>query len=220
MAAELIPMIDAVTTNQTDFFREPFHFEFLSRTAVPELLGGRRGSWATKLRAWSAACSTGEEPYTLAMVLSEALLPYRGADFTVMATDISTRVLEKAQTAVYAAERIEPVPLELRRKYLLKSKDPSQKVVRIVPELRRKVTFGRLNLVEREFPAFEPLHVIFCRNVLIYFDAATQELLIRRFHDLLAPGGYLFMGHAESLHNIKVPLRYTAPTIYRKGGEA
>ena len=169
-----------------------------------------------KLQVWSAACSTGEEPYTLAMVLSESVRQYPGLDYAVLATDISTKVLEKAASAVYETDSIEPIPIELRKKYLLKSRDKSQKIFRITPELRQKVTFRRLNLMENDFIVPEPLHVIFCRNVMIYFDLATQERLIRRFHHLLAPGGYLFMGHAESLHNLNVPLRYAAPTIYRK----
>jgi chemotaxis protein methyltransferase CheR len=216
MAKELVPMVDAITTNQTDFFREPFHFEFLCRTVLPELFGGRRAWHGTKLQVWSSACSTGEEPYTLAMVLNEAMPQYPGLDYTVLATDISTKVLQKAATAIYEADRIEPVPLGLRRKYLLKSRDPSRKIVRITPELREKVRFGRLNLMDADFVVPEPLHVIFCRNVMIYFNAETQKKLVHRFHDLLAPGGYLFMGHAESLHSLDVPLRYTAPTIYRK----
>lgn len=220
MAEELIHMVDAVTTNKTDFFREPFHFEFLCRTVLQELLGNGNSSHALKLQVWSAACSTGEEPYTLAMVLNESIRQYPGLDYSVLATDISTKVLEKAASAVYETDSIEPIPLDLRKKYLLKSRDPSRKVFRITPELRQKVTFQRLNLMEDDFAVPEPLHVIFCRNVMIYFDAATQERLIRRFHRLLAPGGYLFMGHAESLHNLDVPLRYTAPTIYRKVPES
>jgi chemotaxis protein methyltransferase CheR len=216
MAEELIHMVDAVTTNQTDFFREPFHFEFLSRTVLQELFGDENSSQSMKLQVWSAACSTGEEPYTLAMVLSESVRQYPGLDYAVLATDISSKVLEKAASAVYETARVETIPLDLRKKYLLKSRDASRNVVRITPELRQKVTFRRVNLMENDFVVPEPLHVIFCRNVMIYFDAATQERLIRRFHQLLAPGGYLFMGHAESLHNPNIPLRYAAPTIYRK----
>ncbi|MEI7671843.1 MAG: CheR family methyltransferase [Syntrophales bacterium] len=216
MADELIHMVDAITTNKTDFFREPFHFEFLCGTVLSGLFGSGKSSQAMKLQVWSAACSTGEEPYTLAMVLSESVRQYPGLDYAVLATDISTKVLEKAASAVYETDSIEPIPIELRKKYLLKSRDKSQKIFRITPELRQKVTFRRLNLMENDFIVPEPLHVIFCRNVMIYFDLATQERLIRRFHHLLAPGGYLFMGHAESLHNLNVPLRYAAPTIYRK----
>jgi len=216
MKDELIYMIDAVTTNKTDFFREPYHFEFLTLRALPELTEKHNSPFRKKIQAWSAACSTGEEPYTLAMVLSEYALNCPGVDFSILATDISTKVLDIAETAVYHEEKITPVPHALRKKYLLKSKDPSKKNVRITPELRGRVTFRRFNLMESHFPIAEPLDIIFCRNVMIYFDIETQERLVRLFHQRLSPGGYLFMGHAESINNMDVPLRYVAPTIYQK----
>jgi chemotaxis protein methyltransferase CheR len=216
MKEELIYMIDAVTTNKTDFFREPHHFEFLTLQALPELIGNCKGPLRKKIQAWSAACSTGEEPYTLAMVLSEFALNCPGFDYSVLATDISTKVLDIAETAVYNEEKIVPVPFALKKKYLLKSKDQSKKIVRITPELRSKVTFHRFNLMDSHFPIAEPMDVIFCRNVMIYFDLETQERLVRQFHQRLSPGGYLFMGHAESIKNMNVPLRYVAPTIYQK----
>jgi len=214
MAEELVHMIDAVTTNKTDFFREPSHFTYLTGKVLPELTDGASGH--NKIVIWSAACSTGEEPYTLAMILSEYANQSRGFDFSILATDISTKVLGKAEQAVYEAEKIEPIPMALRKKYLLKSRDPLRQVVRIIPELREKITFRRLNLVDTDYPVPEGIHAIFCRNVLIYFDNATQERLIRQFCRHLAPGGHLFMGHAETLNNLKVPLHYVAPTIYRK----
>lgn len=216
MKEEMIFMIDAVTTNKTDFFREPHHFQFLTQKALPSLLGKHKSAFQKRIKAWSAACSTGEEPYTLAMVLSEYAAACPGFDFSILATDISTKVLDIAQTAVYSEEKIAPVPMAIRKKYLLKSKDPSRQLVRITPDLRNRIAFRRFNLMEENFPISEPLDVIFCRNVMIYFDAATQERLVRQFHDHLTPGGYLFMGHAESINNMKVPLRYVAPTIYQK----
>jgi chemotaxis protein methyltransferase CheR len=216
MKEELIFMIDAVTTNKTDFFREPHHFEFLTRQALPELTEKRKSPFRKKVQAWSAACSTGEEPYTLAMVLSEYASNCPGFDFSILATDISTKVLDIAETGVYSEEKVKPVLYALKKKYLLKSKDPSQNSVRITPELRSRVTFRRFNLMDRHFPIPEPLDIIFCRNVMIYFDAQTQERLVRMFHERLVPGGYLFMGHAESINNMDVPLRYAAPTIYQK----
>ena len=216
MKEELVYMIDAVTTNKTDFFREPYHFEFLALQALPELIGKRHSPFRKKILAWSAACSTGEEPYTLAMVLSEYAMNCPGFDYSILATDISTKVLDIAETAIYQDEKIRPVPLALRKKYLLKSKDPGKRIVRIAPELRSRVTFRRFNLMDGNFPVSEPLDVIFCRNVMIYFDIETQERLVRNFHDHLSPGGYLFMGHAESINNMNVPLRYVAPTIYQK----
>ena len=216
MTEELPYMIDAVTTNKTDFFREPAHFTYLTGTALPELIKLQRASVRKKIQAWSAACSTGEEPYTMAMVLSEFSNQRSDFDFAILATDISTDVLTKAEQAVYEAEKIEPVPMNLRKKYLLKSRDPSSMIVRITPELRQKVAFFRMNLMDRVYAVPGGIHIIFCRNVLIYFDTATQEKIIRQFSQLLTPGGYLFMGHAETLNNLNVPLRYVAPTTYRK----
>jgi chemotaxis protein methyltransferase CheR len=216
MAEELVYMIDAVTTNKTDFFREPYHFEFLTLQALPQLIGKQNASFRKKIKAWSAACSTGEEPYTLAMVLSEYALSSPGFDFSILATDISTKVLDIAQTAIYEEEKVSPVPYAMRKKYLLRSKDPNKKVVRITPELRNRIAFRRFNLMDKRTPVSEPLDIIFCRNVMIYFDTETQERLIRQFHSLLTPGGYLFMGHAESINNMDVALRFAAPTIYQK----
>ncbi|MBI5591706.1 MAG: protein-glutamate O-methyltransferase CheR [Deltaproteobacteria bacterium] len=216
MKEESIYMVDAVTTNKTDFFREPYHFEFLTLRALPELIEKRDSLFRKKIQVWSAACSTGEEPYSLAMVLSEFSLNCPGFDYSILATDISTKVLDIAETAIYNEEKIRPVPHALRKKYLLKSKDPRKKIVRITPELRDQVAFRRFNLMDGPFPIDEPLDIIFCRNVMIYFDGETQERLVRQFHECLSPGGYLFMGHAESINNMNVPLRYVAPTIYQK----
>jgi chemotaxis protein methyltransferase CheR len=215
MKEEMVFMIDAVTTNKTDFFREPYHFEFLTQQAVPELTAHQL-THRKKINAWSAACSTGEEPYTLAIVLSEYASHHTGFDFSILATDISTKVLDIAQTAIYDEEKIVPIPYPLRKKYLLKSRDPSKRIVRVIPELRNRIAFRRFNLMDKRKPVAEPMDVIFCRNVMIYFDIQTQENLIRRFHDMLTPGGYLFMGHAESINNMDVALRFAAPTIYQK----
>ena len=213
---ELIHMVDAVTTNKTDFFREPAHFTYLIGKALPDYIRNMGNDSFKSITLWSAACSTGEEPYTLAMVMSDYALRNRDVNFTILATDISTRVLSAAHKAIYENDKIEPISLEMRKRYLLKSKDPARRVVRIAPELREKVLFRRLNLVEPSYNVPSEVAVIFCRNVLIYFDAATQERIIRQFCRHLAPGGYLFVGHAETLNNLNVPLQYVAPTIYRK----
>ncbi len=207
--AELTPMIDAVTTNKTDFFREANHFEYLTDQALPALLEGRR-----RLALWSAGCSTGEEPYTLAIVLAEA---GAGSSFqaSVLATDISSKVLEHAVRAVYDSERIAPVPPALKEKYFLRSKDRTRGLVRVVPAIRSLVTFRRLNFME-DFMLPEPADVIFCRNVLIYFDRRTQERVLAKFARSLNPGGYLFVGHSETLFGMDVPFTPCAPTIYRK----
>lgn len=210
---EMVHLVNAVTTNKTDFFREPAHFTYLTQTVLPELLAQR-----DSLKVWSAGCSSGEEPYTLAIVLSEfqAANPALGLRFGILATDISTRVLEMAQRAIYHHDRIEPIPLPLRKKYLLRSRDPDNPVVRIAPPQRKQVTFGRLNFMDADFGLREPMDVIFCRNVIIYFDKQTQEVLINKFCRHLRPGGFLFLGHSESLHGYAVPLVQVAPTVYRK----
>jgi chemotaxis protein methyltransferase CheR len=208
--SEFIQMIDVVTTNKTDFFRECGHFDYLVGKALPEL--SRTGR---KIEVWSAGCSTGEEPYTLAMVLTEFAETCK-IDFSIVATDISTRVLKQAKSAVYTHDRVEPVPMPLRKKYLLRGKDRRKGLVRIMPQLRAKVQFRRLNLMDRRFSLSEQMAVIFCRNVMIYFDRATQEELLNRFCDHLIPGGYIFTGHSETLHGMELPLVSVAPTIYKK----
>jgi len=209
---ELVPMLDMVTTNKTDFFREPDHFSYLTQTVLPDWLKRHSGT----VSIWSAGCSSGEEPYTLAMVLSEFALRHPGFDFRILATDISTRVLEKAKNAIYSESQVEPVALELKKKYLLRSKDRSSGMVRIVPELREKVRFRRLNFMDEEFGMREPLDIIFCRNVIIYFDRPTQERLLQRFYRQMKPGALIFMGHSETLSGLDVPLVSVYPTVYRK----
>ncbi len=213
--SELICLIDAVTTNKTDFFREPVHFDYLVRTAVPELLDGETGR-TRDLLVWSAGCSTGEEPYTIAMVLSEFRGTNPGFRFSVIGTDISSRVLEAAATAIYESEKIGPIPVPLRRKYLLRSKDPEKGLMRVSPELRSLVSFHRVNLMEDRYGLEGAADVIFCRNVIIYFERATQERLVGRLVRCLRDGGFLFMGHSETLMGMSLPLRTVAPTIYRK----
>ncbi len=211
---ELISLIDEVTTNKTDFFREPAHFDFLTRIALPRLAESCGAGIDRPLRVWSAGCSSGEEPYTLAMVLSEYAEQCPGFRFDITATDISTKVLDKARLAIYSAERIEPVAPSLRKKYLLRSKDSSQNLVRIVPELRRTVTFRRLNFIGEDFGITQSMDIIFCRNVIIYFDRPTQERLLRRFCDVQRSGQFLFMGHSETLSGMNLPLKQMAPAVY------
>ena len=212
---ELVQMLDMVTTNKTDFFREPDHFDYLTQQVLPDWCARHPGA---RLAIWSAGCSSGEEPYTLAMVLSEFALSNPGFDFQILATDISTRVLEKAKTAIYPEPLVDPVPLALKKKYLLRSKDKSSGVVRIVPELREKVRFRRLNFMDEDFGMREQLDIIFCRNVIIYFDRPTQERLLNRFHRQMKPGSFIFMGHSETLSGLNVPLTSVFPTVYRKLG--
>ncbi len=213
---ELIRFIDVVTVNKTDFFREPGHFDFLTAQALPEMLKTCGAGLRAPLRVWSAACSTGEEPYTLAMVLAEYAAARTSYQFSILATDICTDVLEKARTAIYPVDSFKPVPFALRQKYLLKSKDPEKGLGRVAPAVRALVEFRRLNLMDRDFGIPYAPDVIFCRNVMIYFERHTQERLIGRLVDQLRPGGYLFMGHSETLHVAGLPVEPVAPTVYRR----
>jgi chemotaxis protein methyltransferase CheR len=211
---ELVQMINAVTTNKTDFFREPRHFDFLVNEALPDLARHGMGI-SSRLVVWSAGCSTGEEPYTIAMVLADYASTHQPYDYMVLGTDISTRVLDTARRAIYNEELVEPVPMEFRQRYLLRSRDRKNRLVRMAPEIRTMVRFRRLNFMDSDFGMREPVDVIFCRNVIIYFDRDTQRTLINRFCKHLRPEGYLFLGHSESIHNLDVPLHQIAPTVYR-----
>jgi chemotaxis protein methyltransferase CheR len=213
MEQERLCMIDVVTTNKTDFFREPRHFEYLAQTALPELM---HLCGAGTRNIWSAGCSTGEEPYTLAMVLSEFAARTPGFNFSILATDISTAVLEKAVRGIYKEERAETVPPELKRKYLMRSKDRGKRLVRVLPEVRSLVNFRRLNFLEHDFGMRELQDIIFCRNVIIYFDRPTQEKVLTRLCQHLIPGGYLFMGHSETLSSLDLPLVSVGHMVYRK----
>jgi chemotaxis protein methyltransferase CheR len=213
MDEELVNLVDVVTTNTTDFFREPKHFELLSTKVLPTLC--ERCGLTREVKVWSAGCSSGEEPYTLAMVLSEFARVNAGFRFSIMATDISTQVLRMAVRAIYPETKIGPIPPEYRKRYLLRSKDRTRRLVRIGPEARGHVRFRRLNFME-DFSFDGHLDVIFCRNVVIYFDRQTQEMLFSRFCRKLAVGGYLFIGHSESLAGMDLPLEPVAPTVYQR----
>lgn len=215
-SGELVQLIDVVTTNKTDFFREPAHFGFLTEVALPRLIHSYGVGMQRPLRVWSAGCSTGEEPYTLAMVLSEFAASVPGFEFSILATDISTRVLEKGRLGVYAMEKVEPVPAQLQKKYLLRHRDPEKRQVRVVPELRERVSFRRLNFMDADLGIREPIDLLFCRNVLIYFDRPTQQALLQRLCRHLFPGRYLFTGHSETLSGMNLPLVQMAPSVYRK----
>jgi chemotaxis protein methyltransferase CheR len=210
---ERVPMIDLVTTNKTDFFREPAHFAFLESRVLAELT---RGAGNRPLKCWSAGCSTGEEPYTLAMVLSEYGEQYPLPPYWVFATDLSTEVLETAARAVYPEGRVADIPLRLRQKYLLKSKNREDQSVRVAPVIRRQVQFSRLNFMQEHYDAPNDFSIIFCRNVLIYFDKPTQEAVINKLCRHLCRGGYLFLGHSESITDMDVPLEQIRPTVFKK----
>jgi chemotaxis protein methyltransferase CheR len=212
---ELIHLIDCVTTNKTDFFREPTHFEFMKNVAVPELLR-RKGRGSRPLKVWSAACSTGMEAYTAAMVLDDMSANGANFQFSILGTDISTSVLHLAETGIYTLEMIAPVPPDMVRRYFLSSKDPRREEVRVVPRLRRSTNFMRMNLMDEAYPVDRDVDIIFCRNVLIYFDKATQREVVERLCSHLRPGGYFIVGHSESMiHNETVVLQQIQPTIFK-----
>lgn len=218
MEKELKFFIDVITTHKTEFFREPDHFEYLVQKVVPELIAKKGSGVNRKLNLWSAASSRGNEVYTIAIVFDEFRQRYPGLsfDYFILGTDISPDVLGDAERAIYKHEEIESIPLNLRKKYFLKSKDSKKNLVRVVPALRKKVRFRQLNLMERDFQLREQMDIIFCRNVIIYFDKKTQDDLISRLCDHLRPGGYLFMGHSEVLNRNDIPLVSKAPAVYRK----
>jgi chemotaxis protein methyltransferase CheR len=213
MDHEQVHLIDAVTTNKTEFFREPDHFAFLQKEALPRLLAGRPGE-DRQIKVWSAASSIGAEPYTIAMVLADLAAGPQPFRFQVLGTDICTAVLDQAVTAVYPLEMMDQVPATLQQRYVMRSLDKNRKLVRIVPELRRQVHFRQLNLMEGRYPVDTDMDVIFCRNILIYFDKPTQRAVLTRLARHLRPGGYLILGHSESMAGVDLPLRQIAPTIF------
>jgi chemotaxis protein methyltransferase CheR len=210
---EVINMIDVVSTNKTEFFRENAHFDILSRMIIPGYAEKRK----KYLKCWSAGCSTGEEVYTLCMVLEEQKRKAIIDNYLVYGSDISVTALKKAVKAIYPFTRVEQIPLEYRKKYLLKSKAREKRKIRIVKELREKTKFMRINLVDDFYPIVNDFDVIFCRNTLIYFDRMTQIRVVNNLLRHLNLGGYLFIGHSESLlnHNIR-NIRQVQPTVYQK----
>jgi chemotaxis protein methyltransferase CheR len=215
-ADERVHFIDAMTTNKTDFFREPKHFDYLTQKVLPELEGTAVHKLKKKITVWSAACSTGEEPYTLAMIMSEYALTRPQFDFQILSTDISTRVLLTAKDGIYSRHQIEPVPRELRRRYLLNGKGEYRSLVRVRPELRRRVSFHQLNFMDEDYRVKQIFDIVFCRNVLIYFDRATQESVIGKICRNLVQGGYLFISHSESLSGLNLPLTSVGASCFQK----
>jgi chemotaxis protein methyltransferase CheR len=210
--AELIHLINVATTNKTDFFREPIHFEFMTRTALPALVqDGQR-----RVKIWSAAASIGAEAYTLAMVMEEFRRGVNGLDYSILATDICTEVLAQAASGRFQKAMIDPVPMELRRRYVLQSRDPAADEVRIAPALRAKIAFARLNLMDSTYRVGNDMDFIFCRNILIYFDKPTQERVLSRLCDHLRPNGYLVLGHSESAVGVDLPVVAVVNTIFQK----
>lgn len=210
---EFPKLIDSLCTNLTGFFRESAHYAYLDKQFLPALLAKRRKQDNSRILAWSAGCSSGEEPYSLAMTLLEATDGSESWDVKILATDISTRMLQVAREGVYPKKRTAAVAPLLRAKHLVPDQIDGQAVVRVSPQLRDLVRFRYLNLMEH-WPFRGPFDFIFCRNVMIYFDKPTQQALVNRFWERLRPGGLLFTGHSESLTGIAHKFDYVQPTIY------
>jgi chemotaxis protein methyltransferase CheR len=210
---ELVQMLDCITTNETRFFREQKQFEFLEHSIAPawrrEAEESRRGYW---VRVWSAACSTGEEPYSVAMTLQSVLGPQW--DIGILATDLSTRVLDAAREAVWPIEKASQIPPRLAQAFMLRGRGGQSGKMKAGPEIRARLSFARLNLNDARYGIAGRFDLILCRNVLIYFDAESRRAVVERLIAHLAPGGWLFVGHAESLHGVTPRLRAVAPTIY------
>jgi chemotaxis protein methyltransferase CheR len=207
---ELAIMVDALTTNKTSFFREPQHFDYLRQQILPQLLA--RGD---SMRFWSAGCSSGEEPLSLAMLLWEEIPDLDRRDVRILATDISTTVLTKARQAIYPQDVLRDVPAQLVQTYFTKVQCTPPCTYQVNEKVKALIRLAQLNLMG-PWPMRGPFDVIFCRNVMIYFDKPTQQRLVQRFGDLLAPGGHLFVGHAESLAGASHRLHYVQPAIYVK----
>lgn len=209
-AAELTHMVDALTTNFTNFLREKDHFEFMIQTALPELLAERK-----QFKIWSAACATGEEPFTISFFLADRYPPELGWDWQVLASDISTKALGHARRAIYAQERLSTLPPGWWPRFFQKGHGQWEGHYRVKPHITTRVDFQQLNLLG-PYNFSDQFPVIFCRNVMIYFDRPTQEQLVRQLARHLPPKGYLLIGHSESLNGLQLPLRCVRPSIYQK----
>jgi chemotaxis protein methyltransferase CheR len=212
---ELVLMLDCICTNETHFFREPAAFECLRHRVFPEWMARADANKRSRtLRVWSAACSTGEEPYSLAMTLLSEFPASSGWTVEVLGTDLSTKVLARASKAIWPAEKITDVPVDYQRKFLLKGFGPEKGKIKAADELREIVRFQRLNLTQEPYPVTGPFDLIFCRNVLIYFEWETKIKVVDRLGRFLTPQGYLFLGHAESLHGVSDKLHSVAPKVF------
>jgi chemotaxis protein methyltransferase CheR len=212
---EMIRFVNAMTTNKTEFFREAHHFGHLTEVWLPAVRERAERTGERSIRIWSAGCSSGEEPYTIAIVLLEALGPLARCDVRILASDIDTDVLARAEEGTYTVEQASAVPPPLRARYFLRGRGEQAGFVRVRPEVRGTITFRRINLLDARWPIRSPLDVIFCRNVLIYFDRPTQEHLLSRFAGILKPDGLLFLGHSESFPGAPHGLQHHGNTIYR-----
>ena len=212
LESEAIHLMDAVTTNKTDFFREPKHFEHMTASALPAL----QSDGHAQIRFWSSACSIGAEPYTIAMVAEEYFKDQRNASYSILATDLSTEVLRVARRGIYPSALADPISETLRARYVMEARRPDRDEIRIHPRLRSKVGFARLNLMNERYDIGEKVQIIFCRNVLIYFDKPTQEKVLQRLCNNLVPGGFLYVGHSETITGLNLPVKQVANTVFRR----
>ncbi len=213
---EICILLDSISTNTTHLFREPHHFEFLKH-AIAERVNNK--AWCDRyssLTLWSSACSSGEEPYSIAMVVHEALRNHPNIKAKILATDISTTMLDKAKQGLFDIHRVGTVPPALKNHYLKKINVDGQQMFQVVPEIRKLITFSRFNLMSPTFPFKQGFDIIFCRNVMIYFDKPTQATLVNKYSQHLRTDGCLLIGHSESLNGLQHPLKYVEPTVYKK----
>ena len=210
---ETVELVNSITTNLTAFFRENHHFEYLAKSVIPELK--TKNNTERKISIWSAGCSTGEEPYSLSMTLSDCLSSMPGWTVDILATDIDSNVLQRAASAVYPLERVRDISKPTLKKWFYKGKGSRSGMVKLKQEIRNQIKFGQLNLMQN-WSVDNQKDVIFCRNVIIYFDKESKIKLIDRFADYLKPGGYLFIGHSESLYKLTDRFELIGQTIYRK----
>lgn len=213
---EMVSMLDCISTNLTEFFREAAHFDFLSEKVLPALLENKSKKREKKIRIWCAGCSTGEEPYSISMILAGCIERMCDYDIKILATDLSTRVLKKAMQGIYAKDRLRGIPHQMLNSYFEKGAHNFKEHYQIKDFLRNMIVFRRLNLTDEVFPFKGHFDFIFCRNVMIYFNKETQSGLVSKFYKHLAPEGYLFIGHSESLAGTETRFRYVRPTVYQK----
>ncbi|HYD30460.1 MAG TPA: protein-glutamate O-methyltransferase CheR [Azospirillaceae bacterium] len=216
-AGEIGYLVNALTTNLTHFFREPHHFEHVGKVLLPTVRQAQAGAGRSKprLRIWSAGCSSGQEPYTLAMMVASQLPDLRSWDARILATDIDTHMVDTARRGVYAPDQADGIPGNLRERFTHRVREGGDTSLSMSDDLRRLITFKALNLME-SWPMKGPFDAIFCRNVLIYFDRSGRTQVIEKFHHLLAPHGFLYLGHSESLYGVSDAFHQAGPTIYRK----
>jgi chemotaxis protein methyltransferase CheR len=206
-------LINAITTNLTAFFRENHHFEFLANTAIPKLLAANK--YSKRIRIWSAGCSTGEEPYSIAMVLRESIPNIEEWDVKVLATDLDANVIAQGQSGIYREDRIEGLSDERKKRWFKRGKGAHEGYVKVSPELQKLISFKRLNLLQ-QWPMKGPFDLMFCRNVIIYFDKNTQKTLFKRYFSILEADAYLFIGHSETLHKVSDDFESLGKTIYQR----